>query len=124
MKSNWITRGFQIVLFLLIVIAGFGQAVLQLWNLLMPGIFGLPIISFWQAVGLMALSWIFFGGLGMFRGRPLYANQWRHRMAERWEQMPIEERDKFRQGLKHRCGRAEAPAAGPPEAARRDTKDS
>ena len=72
MRSRWVVRIFGIAIFLLIVIAGFGQAVLQLWNLLMPDIFGLHPISFWQAVGLMGLSWILFGGLGMFRGRPLY----------------------------------------------------
>jgi hypothetical protein len=102
-----------IAIVILIVIAGFGQAVLQLWNLLMPDIFGLHPIGFWQAVGLMALSWILFGGLGMFRGRPLYATHWRHRMAERLEQMPPEEREKFRQGLRSRCGRGETPAAEP-----------
>ena len=63
MKPKWIARGLAFLIFVLIVIAGFGQAVLQLWNLLMPDIFGLHPISFWQAVGLMALSWILFGGL-------------------------------------------------------------
>ena len=67
MRSTWMVRIFVIAILALIVIAGFGQAVLQLWNLLMPDIFGLHPISFWQAVGLMALSWILFGGLGMFR---------------------------------------------------------
>jgi hypothetical protein len=113
MRSTWVVRIFGIAIFLLIVIAGFGQAVLQLWNLLMPDIFGLHPISFWQAVGLMALSWILFGGLGMFRGRPLYGTHWRHRIAERLEQMPPEEREKFRQGLRRRCGWGEAPPVDP-----------
>jgi hypothetical protein len=45
-----------------IAIAGFGSAVWQLWNMLMPTLFHLPAIGFWQAVGLMALSWLLFGG--------------------------------------------------------------
>jgi hypothetical protein len=45
-----------------IAIAGFGSAVWQLWNLLMPPLFHLPVIGFWQAVGLMALCWLLFGG--------------------------------------------------------------
>ena len=49
----------------------------------------------------------------MFRGRPLYGTHWRHRMAERLEQMPPEEREKFRQGLRRRCGWDEAPPADP-----------
>jgi hypothetical protein len=112
MRSRWILRGFEIALLATIVIAGFGQAVLQLWNLLMPDIFGLRPISFWQAVGLLALSWILFGGLGMFR-RPGYRRHWQDRMAERLEQMPPEQRDKFRQGLKGGCGRVKVPTADP-----------
>ena len=45
-----------------IAIAGFGSAIWQLWNWLMPELFGMPAIGFWQAVGLMALSWLLFGG--------------------------------------------------------------
>ena len=67
MKPKWIARGLAFLIFVLILIAGFGQAVLQLWNWLMPDIFGLRPISFWQAVGLMGLSWILFGRLGRFR---------------------------------------------------------
>ena len=104
MRTIWMGRILKIAIFAMIVIAGFGQAVLQLWNLLVPSIFGLPMISFWQAVGLMSLSWILFGGLGMFRGRPFYASQWQHRMGQSWEQMPAEEREKFREGLRSRCG--------------------
>jgi hypothetical protein len=42
-----------------------GQLVMQLWNWLMPSIFGLPELTFWRAVGLLALSRILFGGMGM-----------------------------------------------------------
>ena len=37
-------------------VALFGEAVHQLWNLLVPSIFGLPVIGFWQAVGLLVLG--------------------------------------------------------------------
>jgi hypothetical protein len=85
-----------------IVIAGFGWAVLALWNWLMPAIFGLPPLGFWQAVGLLGLSWILFGGwrgFGHHRG-----HYWRQRMHERWEQMTPEERENFRKAMAHRCG--------------------
>lgn len=39
-----------------------------LWNVLMPEIFGLKIISFWQSFGLLLLSKILFGGF-RFKGR-------------------------------------------------------
>jgi len=36
----------------------FGAPLMVLWNLLMPEIFGLPEIGFWQACGLNLLSGI------------------------------------------------------------------
>jgi hypothetical protein len=111
MRRHWPILLLKIVIFLLIVIAGFGQAVLHLWNWLMPNLFGLHAISFWQAVGLLGLSWILFGGWRGFRGRPAYGMHWRRRMMERWEQMTPEEREKFRQGMRRGCGPFRAPAA-------------
>jgi hypothetical protein len=39
----------------------FGFAVQWLWNALMPEVFNLPEVSYWQAVGLVVLAQIFFG---------------------------------------------------------------
>ena len=100
-----------VILFLTIVIAGFGNAVLYLWNWLMPELFGLHPITFWQAVGLLGLSWLLFGGWRGFRG-PGYGRRWRHRMAERWEQMTPEEREKFREGMRG-CGSFRSRTAEP-----------
>ena len=35
-----------------------------LWNRLMPEIFNLPVITYWQTAGLLVLSCIFFKGFG------------------------------------------------------------
>ena len=45
---------------LFIFYAAFGT---WLWNMLMPVIFGLPIINFWQMYGLIWLSHFFFGNI-------------------------------------------------------------
>lgn len=83
----------------------FVEAVLHLWNWLMPAIFHLPAIGFWQALGLMVLSWILLGGRrGMGGWRPHYRGRWRKRMHERWEEMTPEEREKFREWIRGRCG--------------------
>lgn len=79
-----------------IFIAIGGELVRLLWNWLLPGLFGWREITFWQALGLLALCRILFGGMGMVRGT---TGRTRRRMAERWEQMTAEEREKFRQGL-------------------------
>jgi len=108
------TRGpviaFKMAILATIAIAAFGGAVLYLWNWLMPVVFGLHAITFWQALGLVALSWILFGGLRGFHGGPGRHMYWRRRMMERWEQMTPEERDKFRQTMRGRCGPFGEPA--------------
>ncbi len=45
----------------------FGFIVMWLWNALMPTIFNLPEIGYWQAVGLVVLSHIFFGSHNSFK---------------------------------------------------------
>jgi len=102
MRSHRKFMFFKITLFLLIAVAGFGNAVHELWNWLMPAIFGLTAITFGQSVGLLALSWLLFGGWRGMRG-PGHRDHWRGRMLERWEQMTPEERDKFREGIRSRC---------------------
>lgn len=42
----------------------FGYVVMLLWNWLMPDIFGLGVITFWQAVGIVVLAKLLFGGVG------------------------------------------------------------
>jgi hypothetical protein len=42
----------------------FGIVVKVLWNWLMPGLFGLKEITFWQAFGIVLLAKLLFGGLG------------------------------------------------------------
>src|SRR6266404_3292421 len=91
-----------------------GEVVMLLWNWLAPTLFGLRLITFWQAVGLLALCRILFGGFGLGGGG--HRNSCRRmegrirervcqRMAERWEHMTPEERERFRQGLHDRSGR-------------------
>ena len=43
-------------------LALFGAVTMWLWNWLMPTIFKLPEIGFWQAIGLLLLAHIFFKG--------------------------------------------------------------
>ena len=101
MRRRWIGRvvGFAAIAFVAIPVFSF--VVMNLWNWLVPPIFGWHSINFWQALGLLVLSKILFGG---FRGGPWRGMHWRHRMMERWQQMTPEEREKFRDGMRERCG--------------------
>ncbi len=94
---------------LLFVFIG-GELVLHLWNWLLPPLFGWREITFWQALGLLLLCRILFGGRGWYRpGRPSFrrrgiADHVADRVAERWEGMTPEERERFRQRMRERFG--------------------
>ncbi len=109
MRKKWIFLAPLAILGILLFIAIGGEVVLQLWNWLLPPLFGWRQITFWQAIGILALSRILFGGFG---GHGSYRSNFRRRMADRmsdrmanrWEHMTPEERERFRQGMRERCG--------------------
>jgi hypothetical protein len=103
MKGHRILNGIGIGILAIAIFFVLGYVVMALWNWLMPPIFGLHTITYWQAYGLLILSKILFGGLrgGGPRGRHCRGrNDWRERMAERWEKMTPEEREKFSHSMR------------------------
>ena len=107
MKRKWIffVAPPAVVLFIFL----FGELVMHLWNWLLPGLFGWHTIGFWQALGLLLLSRILFGGFGG-HGHGAGGSRMRRRMEERWEKMTPEERENVRQGMQGRCGGPGHPA--------------
>ena len=109
MRRKWIFLAPLAILGLLLLIAIGGEVVMQLWNWLLPPLFGWRQITFWQAVGLLALCRILFGGFGRHGGsrssaRRRMADRMADRVADRWEHMAPEERERFRQRMRERCG--------------------
>jgi hypothetical protein len=79
----------------------FGEIVMRLWNWLLPSLFGWHSITFWQALGLLVLCRILFGGFGNSGNR---GDGHRKRPErEMWESMTPEEREAFRQSMRNRC---------------------
>jgi hypothetical protein len=83
----------------LVALTIFGFFVMNLWNWLAPAVFGARTVTFWQAMGLLVLTRILFGG---WHGQPGY--RMRGRMLEKWAQMTPEERERFRQSWHGGCG--------------------
>ena len=50
------------------LLAFFGWVVMALWNWLVPEIFGLKRLGYWQAGGLLVLCWILFKGFRLGSG--------------------------------------------------------
>jgi hypothetical protein len=109
---RWVVKGVAIVVTVIVVMVLLGVAVMWLWNALVPALFHGPTLQYWQALGLLILSRLLFGG---WRGGVGRHGRWRqHRWRERWEQMTPEERAQLREKLLNRCG-STAPA-GPASA--------
>ena len=87
--------------FILVFLPLFGLAVMLLWNGLIPELFGGPEVSYWQAVGLLALTKILFGHGPGGRGSPRHRKHkmWWH-MMQKWDRMSPEEREKMREQWK------------------------
>jgi hypothetical protein len=90
MRRRWIFLAPLAIGGFLLFIAIGGEVVRQLWNWLLPSLFGWRQITFWQALGILALCRILFGGFG------------RHG-CYRSKKTP-EERERFRQGMRRRFG--------------------
>jgi hypothetical protein len=114
-KKKWIGIAILAPLAIALFIWLGGELVMHLWNWLLPTLFGWRQITFWQAVGLLALCRILFGGLGGHGGHGGNRSKMRRRivqrMDERWERMTPEEREKFRQSWRSRCGDFAAPTS-------------
>ena len=110
MRRKWAFIAPLAILGMVVFIVIGGEVVRLLWNWLLPPLFGWSRITFWQALGILALCRILFGGFGLHgSGR----SNFRRRMAERWERMTPEERERFRMGMRGRCGHRFRAASSP-----------
>jgi len=106
MKRFWFKRIFMFVIFFIAAVLLFGTIVMGLWNAILPAVIGVKIITFVQALGILLLSKILFGGFGRRGGwHGGRHNLWKNKMQEKWANMTPEEREKFKAEWKNRCGR-------------------
>ena len=97
MRRKWIYMLPVAILGILLVGFIAGEAVKLLWNWLIPPIFGLGLLTYWQALGLLALCRLLFGGTG------------RHGSGSYRSSRSREERERFRQAIRRRFGLDAAP---------------
>ena len=112
MRWKWVFIAPLAILGLALFIFIGGEAVMLLWNWLLPPLFGFKELTFWQALGILALCRILFGmgfrggarrvGRGPLSDRVI--DRVSERLGERWDRMSPEERERLRQRLRERCG--------------------
>jgi len=104
----------MMVFFGILAVLAFGWIVMSLWNAILPDVLHVSQITFLQALGILILSKILFGG---FRGRGGWgggpgSHRWRQKMQEKMSSMSPEEREKYTQYLRDYCAPWKAPVGG------------
>ena len=92
MKKKWLAALVIAPFAIAAIVAIGGGVVMYLWNWLMPTLFGLSPVTFWQAFGLLALCRILFGGMGGRRGG-MHRSHW-----------TPEQKQRFRHAVRSRFG--------------------
>lgn len=105
MKKFWFRKGLMFVVLFFAGILLFSAVVMALWNAILPAVLGVKIITFWQALGILVLSKILFGGFGRRGGWNRGGrHDWKGGMREKWTNMTPGEKEKFKAEWKNRCG--------------------
>jgi hypothetical protein len=89
-------------IFFLIIIPGillFGLIVMLLWNAILPSVAHVNSVTYPQALGILVLSKILFGGFN----KRHWGGKWRNEMRERFANMTPEEKERFKAEWKDRC---------------------
>lgn len=121
-RGFWIKRAIFIPIAIAAGIFIFGSLVMLLWNALLPEVLGVHTITFWQALGILVLSKILFGGFrgghGGHHGHHGYHHAWhgrwmhmtpdeRKQWHDKWMNMSPEEKEKMKTEWRHRCDPAD-----------------
>lgn len=102
-NNNFNKRGFHPAKFLAIgaMIALFvglaGGVVMFLWNAIIPDVTGWKPLNYWQAVGMLILFKILFGGFGRGHKRHYRRNSRWRKMRNKWKGMTSEEKKKMKE---------------------------
>lgn len=103
-KKFWVKKITGFIVLAIVMTAVLGYVVMLLWNHVLAAVVNVSLVTFWQALGLLILSKILFGGFkggcwGNHKG-----GQWKNEMKEKWQSMTPEEREKIKQEWRNRCG--------------------
>lgn len=98
-KNFWIKRAVFIPIAIAAGVFIFGSLVMLLWNSILPAVFGITTITFWQALGILVLSKILFGGFRSGHGHGHSGHDWKARHMH----LSPEDREKMKEEWKNRC---------------------
>jgi hypothetical protein len=79
--------------------------VMLLWNAILPAVLYAQPLTYWQALGLLILCRILFGGLPLGSRRRGPSFNKRVAMKNKWMNMSAEEQTKFKEEWRRRCNK-------------------
>ncbi|MEI9918298.1 MAG: hypothetical protein WDO14_05785 [Bacteroidota bacterium] len=99
-KRGWWVVKFVVFGVLMVVLLGLLTQFL--WNFIMPDIFGLPMINFWQGLAMFALAKLIFGfgGKGHNKWGGYRNHRWRKEWVEKYSKLSPDERERLKQKFK------------------------
>lgn len=107
MMNRKFSKGKKFIFFLPVVAliaTALGYIVMYLWNWILPEVTHAGRLNFWQALGLLVLCRLLFGNFNKGGGG---SNRFREKamgMRSKWQNMNEEQRIKFKEEYKRRCG--------------------
>ncbi len=105
MKKFWIKKVIGMAVCAALAIVAVGFVVMTIWNQVLVVVLGVKAVSYTQALGILVLSKILFGGFG--KGNKNGEDcSWKKRgdaIKEKWHNMSEEEREKFKEDWRFRC---------------------
>jgi hypothetical protein len=105
MKNNLILRILRFSFFIVIGLTVAGYVVMWLWNTVVAPVFGIGVVNFWQALGLLVLGRLLFGNWGGNRHRYSPYARKKLMMHRKWAKMTPEQRHEFKRQWKEYCGK-------------------
>ncbi len=102
--KHWKRKKPFIFLFIIAGIFALSAVVMFLWNAILPDVIDVNPLNYWQALGILVLSKILFGGSKFGPGRKHYKNKHLH-FKEKFMNMTDEQKESFREEWRYRCGK-------------------
>ncbi len=100
-KKFWIKKCIGFAVLAIAFAALLGYVVMRLWNGVLVDVTSVKIITYPQAIGILVLSKILFGGFK--KGWGGRSHEWKQNLKEKWQNMDPEEREKFKKDWRNRC---------------------
>jgi Ca2+/H+ antiporter, TMEM165/GDT1 family len=94
-KKFWLKRAIFIPVIFAAGLIILGSVVMYLWNAILTTVLGIHTITFWQAVGILVLSKILFGGFHNRHGHQSFHDHGKD-IRNKWMNLSPEEKEKMR----------------------------